>query len=147
MLEPVLLQTSRSVTPCIQTNRTPHSLGQDSLSLPQSEVLICSFYLCPFLETFQPGESLFLVPALLATTSSQSCSYNLLLGQPALPPTSEDFCEAQPCSWDLCLALPRHSHRLSPRRISLGKINPCSCFNSLSSISRSCDEKEQRRLG
>lgn len=102
LLEPFLLPTSRAVTPCVQTNRAPHSLGQDSLSLSQSKVLICSFYLCPFFETFQPGESLFWVSALLATTSSQSCSYNLLLGQPVLPPTSEDFCEARPCSWALC---------------------------------------------
>lgn len=46
-LEPVSLQTSRSVALHLQTNRALRSLGRDSLSLPQSEVLICSFYLCP----------------------------------------------------------------------------------------------------
>lgn len=101
----LLLQTSRSVTPCVQTNHTLHSLGQDSLSLPHSNVLICRFYLCPFFETLQPGESLSWVSALLTATSSQGCSYDLLLGQPALPPASKDFCEAQPCSWDLCLSI------------------------------------------
>ena len=48
LLESVSLQTSRSVTPHIQTKHALCSLGQDSLSLPESKVLICSFYFCPF---------------------------------------------------------------------------------------------------
>lgn len=76
LLEPVSLQTSRSATPHVQTNCTLCSLGQDSLSLPQSELLSAAFISVLFFETFQSGGRLFWVSALLATTPSQSCSYN-----------------------------------------------------------------------
>lgn len=142
LLESILLQTRRSVTPCVQSNHTVHSLGQDSPSLSHSELLICSFYLCPFFwNTSTWGK-----PFLGFCTARSHVKPRLRGMIRAAGPASYLW----GFLWGSALflgPLPKHSHRLSPRRISLGKINPWLCFNLSLAISRSRGEKEQRELG
>lgn len=59
LLEPVSLQTSRSATAHVQTNCTLCSLGQDSLSLPQSNYYLQLLSLSFFLKHFSLGNTFF----------------------------------------------------------------------------------------